>query len=187
MPCDVPQHRVTWLVLLSHLLCIDLSVAEEFDVKSIKREVFVEHPLPVDGDHVVNAELAAYGILWVPTIVNAGAIGNISAVQAQLRAGVHVDKIEPFMHHTALIFAAAHGFLDVTKVLLDAGANPMHRDCHKVTAMGHVLFQLNAKKIAATIPAGKKARLRQVASLLKEGETRAQAQGLKPNVPVRCR
>lgn len=62
--------------------------------------------------------------------------GNAEIVEVLIRAGAEVDKVySTQLPRNALTLAAQHSHLEVIKVLLNYGANPMHKDEHRRTAL----------------------------------------------------
>ncbi|CAM9669430.1 unnamed protein product, partial [Hapterophycus canaliculatus] len=132
------------------------------------------HTVARDGDAKRAAALLSAGYIdinqgdpggWTPLMI-ACLNGQTLVVRVLLNGKADVSIVREHSGFTALLFAAYHGHYAVTKMLLDAGANPNYAVPHGSTALHLAAEKGHSKVVRCLIEAGAK-----IDSRMLEGET----------------
>ena len=119
------------------------------DAEQLHDEIAAEEPAKYAAEKKAEEEVrrAAELIRWVEK-------GNIAKIRALLNAGVNPNAAVRDDSWTALMIAATEDHLDITQMLLDAGANPNATKDNGVTALGLAVATENLEVVNALIAAG---------------------------------
>jgi ankyrin repeat protein len=110
-------------------------------------EQMVRHLISRGADPRESANKSVGGPLWSAIASRNGAI-----VQMLLKAGAEVNAGHE--KENALDAAALHGLLDITRMLLDAGADPNHRDSQGQTPLMSAVFSKRPEIVEMLLGAG---------------------------------
>jgi len=105
---------------------VQLMLADHVAFRHMMHEVY--KAFRAESDTELHDDFARSGESWLDekplTIAHAAMLGNLPEVERFLRDGFDADQTDVLWRVPPLISAARGGFIDVVKVLLDAGASP---------------------------------------------------------------